>query len=105
MSRGHVPLRSCIVCNSKTDKRDLIRLVRTQSGRVEVDATGKIPGRGAYLCHSQSCWDGALKRNRLEHTLKGPISPEDRMELSQYAKGLAETSQQDNDSRLQGAAT
>ena len=90
MSWGHIPLRSCVVCSAKTDKQDLIRLVRTQSGSVEIDNTKKIPGRGAYLCHSQACWDSALKKDRLAYKLKGPISLEDRQVLREFAQQIAD---------------
>ena len=103
MSRGHIPQRSCIVCNAKTDKRDLVRLVRTQSGRVEVDTTSRIPGRGAYVCHRQACWDSALKKNRLDHKLRGPISPEDRLLLREFALQMAEAPQSNEESRSQSS--
>ncbi|MQF48692.1 YlxR family protein [SAR202 cluster bacterium AC-647-N09_OGT_505m] len=103
MKRGHIPLRSCVVCSAKTDKRDLIRLVRTQSGRVEVDTTSKFQGRGAYLCHRQACWDSALKKNRLDHKLRGTISPEDRRVLWEFAQGMAEASPSDGGARLQNS--
>ena len=92
-----------MVCSAKTDKRDLIRLVRTQSGRVEVDTTSKFPGRGAYLCHRQDCWDSALKKNRLDHKLRGTISPEDRRVLREFAQEMTEASQSDRDARLQNS--
>ena len=78
-----------MVCGAKTDKRQLVRVVRTQTGSVQVDSTGKKPGRGAYLCHDRSCWDKALKKNRLDHTLRGPISSEDRLTLQDYAQQVA----------------
>ena len=78
------------MCGAKTDKRELVRVVRNQAGSVQVDATGKQPGRGAYLCHKQTCWDRALKKNRLGHTLRGPISSEDKLTLQQYAQQAAE---------------
>ena len=90
MRRGHMPLRTCVVCGSKTDKRDLVRVVRDQAGSVQVDDTGKKPGRGAYICHDQTCWDKALKKTRLDHTLRGPISSEDRLTLQQYARQVVE---------------
>ena len=89
MSRGHVPLRTCVVCSAKTDKRALVRIVRSPSGSVEVDATGRLPGRGAYLCHSRDCWEVALKKNRLDHRLKSAVSPEDRLALRGFAEELA----------------
>ena len=90
MRRGHIALRTCVVCGAKTDKKELVRVVRNQAGSVQVDATGKQPGRGAYLCHKQTCWDRALKKNRLGHTLRGPISSEDKLTLQQYAQQAAE---------------
>ncbi len=78
------------MCGAKTDKRELVRVVRNQAGSVQVDDTGRQPGRGAYLCHKQTCWDRALKKNRLGHTLRGPISSEDKLTLQQYAQQVAE---------------
>jgi len=103
LSLGHIPLRSCVVCGYKTDKRDLIRLVRTQSGRVEVDTTNRIPGRGAYLCHRQACWDNALKKSRLDHKLRDPISPEDKLVLQKFAQQMAEALPGDGEARLQSS--
>ena len=74
------------MCNEKTDKRALVRIVRLPSGSVEVDATGKLPGRGAYLCHKRECWDVALKKNRLEHRLKSAVSQEDKLALRGFAE-------------------
>ena len=89
MSRGHVPLRTCVVCSDKTDKRALVRIVRSPSGAVMVDETGRLPGRGAYLCHDKVCWDVALKKRRLDHRLKSAVPPEDRTALRAFAEGLA----------------
>lgn len=101
MIRGHIPLRSCVVCSTKAEKRDLIRLVRTRSGRVEVDRTNSILGRGAYLCPTPVCWDNALKKNRLDHKLKGAISPEDRLALREFASQINEFTQGNSDAVLQ----
>jgi predicted RNA-binding protein YlxR (DUF448 family) len=62
--------------------------VRTTDGRVEVDETGKKPGRGAYLCRARDCWESALKRKALEYALKTPISMEDKASLQAYAADL-----------------
>lgn len=59
--RKHVPQRTCVVCRQATDKRRLTRLVRTPEGGVVVDPTGKLNGRGAYLCDQVACWDKALR--------------------------------------------
>jgi predicted RNA-binding protein YlxR (DUF448 family) len=63
-------------------------VVRTAEGRVEVDETGKKPGRGAYLCRARDCWDAALKRKALEYALKVPATVEDRQALQAFAASL-----------------
>jgi len=75
-SRKHVPLRTCVACRSTSAKRDLIRIVRTPEGTVEIDPKGKRAGRGAYLCHEQACWDVALKQGALGRALKTSIAGE-----------------------------
>ncbi len=69
----HVPQRTCIVCRRKTDKRQLIRIVRTTDG-VVVDPTGKQNGRGAYLCDNPTCWEQSLERNMLDKVLKTELN-------------------------------
>lgn len=44
-----IPMRSCVVTGEKCEKRELIRVVRDNTGKVFVDETGKANGRGAYL--------------------------------------------------------
>ena len=71
-------------------KRELVRVVRTPAGNIEVDATGKKAGRGAYVHPVRECWEQALKGNRLEHALKGQLTTSDRDQLLSYVKGLTE---------------
>ena len=76
MKQRRVPIRSCVACRTSGDKRNLVRVVRTASGDVLVDTTGKMPGRGAYLCPSKECLRKALKEKRLTRALRVEI-PED----------------------------
>ncbi|MBI2860680.1 MAG: YlxR family protein [Chloroflexi bacterium] len=84
----HVPQRTCVVCRSTRDKKQLVRLVRSTQGNVQVDLTGRMAGRGAYLCREWQCWEAGLKRKRIEQALRGPLSNEDRDSLIEQAKGL-----------------
>jgi predicted RNA-binding protein YlxR (DUF448 family) len=85
----HIPQRMCIACRRTDAKRGLLRLVRTTDGHVVLDRTGKLNGRGAYLCHEPACWDQALKRKGLERALRvTTLLPEDRTTLEQFADGL-----------------
>ena len=84
----HVPQRTCVVCRRIRPKRELVRVVRTPSGSIEVDVTGKKAGRGAYLCPVPSCWEAGLSKNRLNHALKVQTKSEDRQALLEYSKTL-----------------
>ena len=69
-------------------KRELVRIVHTQDATVEIDPTGKMSGRGAYLCKSRECLEAGLKGNRLEYALRAKIAPQDRARLAEYAEML-----------------
>ncbi len=84
----HVPQRTCIACRQVKPKRELLRIVRTPQGRVEIDAVGKKSGRGAYLCANRSCWQTGLKKKRLEQELEVTLVEEDRLALEAYAATL-----------------
>ena len=91
MSRKHVPQRTCIGCREIRPKREMVRIVRTPDDGVEIDETGKMSGRGAYLCRRQECWDIALKKDRLRHALKTSLTDEERATLEEFAHKLPET--------------
>ncbi|MBI2965317.1 MAG: YlxR family protein [Chloroflexi bacterium] len=71
----HVPLRTCVACRTKGPKADFARVVRTPEGEVVVEPARQVPGRGAYICKRIACWETAIDKGRLVHTLKGPIPP------------------------------
>ncbi|MBE0415731.1 MAG: YlxR family protein [Dehalococcoidia bacterium] len=83
-----VPERTCVGCRETKLKRELIRIVRTESGAVEVDPTGKKSGRGAYLCKAKGCWEVGLKKERLDRALRTKIDAENRKGLAQYGDML-----------------
>jgi predicted RNA-binding protein YlxR (DUF448 family) len=58
-----IPERTCVGCNEKKPKNELIRIVRlAETGEIQIDATGKKNGRGAYICPSAACLKKAKKR-------------------------------------------
>ena len=83
-----IPERTCVGCRAQQVKRELVRIVRSTDGRVEVDPTGKKSGRGAYLHRSKECWRLGLQRDALEHALKVRPSADDRAALERYAGTL-----------------
>ena len=72
--KRHVPLRACAVCGSKSPKRELLRLVALPESAVQIDPTGKMPGRGGYICKDGICTRAGLKKARIEYTLRRAIS-------------------------------
>lgn len=82
----HAPQRTCLACRQVKTKRELVRLVHTPEGNIEVDTSGQKAGRGAYLCPVWECWETGLKRNRLEHALRGHLTQENREQLVKYAE-------------------
>ena len=68
-----IPTRTCVVCRERRHKDDLLRIERTPEGQVVFDKTGRLNGRGAYVCSDAGHWnDGANRANRgkLSHALK-----------------------------------
>jgi predicted RNA-binding protein YlxR (DUF448 family) len=82
----HVPQRTCVGCREILPKRQMIRLVRTAAG-VQVDPTGKLAGRGAYLHDRRECWERGL-RGALAHALKAELGPEDRARMEEFINTL-----------------
>jgi predicted RNA-binding protein YlxR (DUF448 family) len=83
-----VPQRTCVACRSVRSKRELVRLVRTGEGNIEIDATGKKDGRGAYICPDRACWERALQGRSLERTLRANLTREDRARLIEDGRDL-----------------
>jgi predicted RNA-binding protein YlxR (DUF448 family) len=77
-----------VACGSTTNKRELVRVVRSPEGRVEADPTGKKSGRGAYVCGEAECWNAAIKKGKLERSLKVTLTPGDAEALAGYAAAL-----------------
>ncbi|MBQ9750113.1 MAG: YlxR family protein [Clostridia bacterium] len=79
-----VPMRQCLGCNEHKPKREMIRVVRTPEGAVELDFVGKKSGRGAYICPKRSCFAKARRSKRIENILEVKLPEEiyDRMEQS-----------------------
>lgn len=86
----HIPLRTCIACRQERNKRELVRIVRTPTAGVQVDPTGKLAGRGAYLCRSRACWEQALQGQRLAGALKTTLNPDEVAGLRAFMATLPE---------------
>ncbi|HHV47110.1 MAG TPA: YlxR family protein [Tissierellia bacterium] len=76
MKKKKIPLRRCVACNEGKPKKELIRIVRNTEGKVEVDLTGKMNGRGAYICPDMNCLEKAIKSKRLSKVLEAEVTDE-----------------------------
>ena len=68
--------RTCIACNSKKDKKELIRVVLNKEGKLFVDNTGKAEGRGIYICDNEECLEKFRKNKKIEKAFGISISDE-----------------------------
>ncbi len=76
MKQRKKPMRTCVITKEKCEKKDLVRVVRTPEGTVEVDLTGKKNGRGAYLKIDREVFEKAKKNKALERILEIEINDE-----------------------------
>ncbi|MBQ1631683.1 MAG: YlxR family protein [Clostridia bacterium] len=74
-------MRMCVACREMRAKKDLMRIVRTAEGELKLDLTGKLSGRGAYLCRDAACMNKAIKTRALERALEAPMNDELRAAL------------------------
>ena len=71
-----IPQRQCMGCRERKAKKDMIRVVRTTEGTVSLDFSGKLNGRGAYVCPDMECLKKAQKSRSLERCLEIEIPQE-----------------------------
>lgn len=86
MKQRKIPMRTCVVSREKCEKKDLIRVVRTPEGNVEIDITGKKNGRGAYLKKDALIFEKAKKSKILDRILEVDIPDSIYEELNNLLK-------------------
>ncbi|MBQ1818334.1 MAG: YlxR family protein [Clostridia bacterium] len=67
-------MRMCVGCRAMKEKRQLVRVVRAENGEAELDLTGKMNGRGAYVCPDPECLKRAVKSRALDRALEVKVS-------------------------------
>lgn len=71
-----IPLRMCIACRELKPKKEMLRVVKNAAGEISLDFSGKVAGRGAYLCDSESCVKKLRKQRLLHKTFSCEVSEE-----------------------------
>jgi len=69
-----IPLRMCVVCRQMMPKNDCIRVVKTPAGEFVPDVTGKLNGRGAYVCKNSTCIEKCIKTRALNRSFKTNVN-------------------------------
>lgn len=69
-------MRKCTGCQEMKNKRELVRVVRTDEGVFSLDFTGKKSGRGAYICPEMACFEKAFKHKGLDRSFRQAVPPE-----------------------------
>lgn len=70
------PQRTCLGCKESKNKKELIRIVKQNDGKIFIDKTRKANGRGAYICNNIECLEKAIKSKRLENNFETKIDNE-----------------------------
>jgi len=73
MKTKKIPMRMCVGCREMKEKKSLVRVVRTTEGEIRMDPTGKMNGRGAYVCPDPACLEKAVRQKQLERALEARI--------------------------------
>lgn len=81
MGTKKVPMRMCTGCREMKPKKELIRVVKTADQGIKLDLTGKLNGRGAYICKNKDCLAKAQKSNALSRAFETNVSGEVYLEL------------------------
>lgn len=71
-----IPMRKCIGCMESFPKKELCRIVKNKENEVKLDLTGKLNGRGTYICKKTDCFEKAMKSKRLSKSIEMEI-PDD----------------------------
>jgi|WetSurMetagenome_2_1015567.scaffolds.fasta_scaffold517013_2 uncharacterized protein len=84
------PQRTCVACHRVYAKRGLVRLVRTSDKLIKIDVTGRLSGRGTYLCRNKECWEIGIQGGKVEQSLKMTIDTEGRALIFRQGQDLIE---------------
>ncbi len=83
-----VPMRMCTGCREMKPKKELIRVVKTAEGEIKLDSTGRLNGRGAYICKAEECLVKAEKSNALSRAFETKVDGEIYRRLEEELKSL-----------------
>ena len=71
-----IPMRTCIACREEKPKKEMLRVVKNAAGEIRLDFSGKLPGRGAYVCGSEACIKKLKKYRLLNKAFSSEVAPD-----------------------------
>ncbi len=71
-----IPMRTCIACREEKTKKEMLRVVKNANGEIRLDFSGKLPGRGAYICNSEACVKKLRRYRLLNKAFSAEVSDE-----------------------------
>ena len=84
-----IPMRQCVGCREMKSKKEMMRVLKTAENEIVLDVTGKLNGRGAYLCKDMNCLLMAEKSKGLERSFKMSIPAEVYEKLKEEYKEIS----------------
>lgn len=81
-----IPLRMCIACREMKEKSQLLKIVKTKEGTITVDPSGKLAGRGAYICNNLECNKKLHKQKLLNRTFSMNVDSEVYSQIEEFYK-------------------
>jgi predicted RNA-binding protein YlxR (DUF448 family) len=85
-----IPMRRCLATNEMCPKKDLLRVVKNNEGKVFFDYSSKANGRGAYIKCSVEAINIARTKKVLDRALETTVPEE------VYEKMLKEANDRQN---------
>ncbi len=87
MKTKKIPMRMCSGCREMKPKIELLRVVRTPEGKILIDRSGKVSGRGAYVCKNEECFNKSVKSKALSRALDAQVEDEVLLQLKEEING------------------
>ena len=86
MKQNRKFLRQCVFCREYKSKEELVKITKTQDGVIELNTDAHIVGRSVYICKKEECIKNALKKKKIEGSLKSNLPESIKEELSTVLK-------------------
>lgn len=83
----HIPERTCVACRKKGEKKEFLKIVKSGETAV-IDESGRLDGRGAYICKDADCIKKAIKTKAFNRSFKCNVDNDLYQSLENYLKNL-----------------